>query len=246
MLNPFIQKLEHRFTLSDADRAALERVSAGERRLGPRADIIREGEIPDHVYLIQSGFACRYKILPNGSRSIIAYLIPGDLCDLNGAILGEMDHSVGTLSACNVVVIPRETILDLTTQYPTLNHALWWSVLVEEAILREWVVGLGRRSADQHLAHILCEVLVRLQAVGHATVDSYELPITQGDLSDTLGLSNVHVNRVLQELRRKDLVVLKGKSLSIPNVDALKTFAEFNPNYLHLKPSRRGSLLPQR
>jgi CRP-like cAMP-binding protein len=159
MLNPFIQKLECRFALSEADKAALVQASARVYRVGARTDLIREGERPDHVHLIQSGFACRYKIVPDGGRSIVAYLVPGDICDLHGSILSAMDHSVGTLSPCEVVAIPRETILDLTTNYPTLNRALWWSVLVDEAILREWLVGMGRRRAVQHLAHILCELL---------------------------------------------------------------------------------------
>ncbi len=106
--------------------------------------------------------------------------------------------------------------------------------------MREWLVTMGRRPADRHVAHILCEVLVRLQAVGFATGNSYELPITQIDLGDTAGLSNVHINRVLQDLRGQGLIVSKGKSLSIPDVERLKAFAEFNPNYLHLEPRQQA------
>lgn len=241
MLNPLIRKLECRFTLSDADRGALERASEGTRRFKAGEDLIAEGEVPDRVHLIQSGFACRYKILPNGGRAIVAYLVPGDICDLHVSILGEMDHSVGTLSPCKVVAIPRETIVDLTANYPTLNHALLWSVLVDEAILREWLVCMGRRSAVQNMAHIFCELLVRLRAVGLVIDNGYELPLTQLDMSDAVGLSAVHVNRTLQELRREGLIELKGRHLHIPDVEALEAFSGFNPNYLHLHPKRRSN-----
>ncbi|GEP04457.1 Crp/Fnr family transcriptional regulator [Methylobacterium oxalidis] len=220
MPNPFIRKLERRFQLSEADRQALIQASTKVRHVPAGEDLISEGDVPDHVFLIQRGFACRYKILPNGSRSIVAYLVPGDMCDLHVAILGQMDHSIGTLSPCDVVAIPRETVEDLTTNFPTLNRAFWWAPLVDEATLREWLVNMGRRPADLQVAHILCEVLVRLQAVGLATENSYDLPITQVDLSDTAGLSNVHVNRVLQELRGQGLIVTKGRHMTIPESSA--------------------------
>ena len=186
------------------------------------------------MHVIGSGFACRYKLLPNGSRSIVAYLIPGDMCDLNVSILGAMDHCIGTLGPCEVVRIPRKTIEDLTTNRPTLDRALRWAGLVDEAILREWLVSMGRRSADQQIAHIFCEMLVRLEVVGLVAYGSYHLPITQGDLGDTTGLSNVHVNRVLQGLRARNLIVFRDRRVTIPNYEALTAFAEFRPNYLHL------------
>jgi len=240
MLNPFIDKLDQRFGLSEEDKAALQRASAQTRSIGPRKDIISEGDTPDHVHLIQSGFACRYKVLPNGSRSIVAYLVPGDIGDLNVSILGTMDHSIGTISACEVVRIPRMVMDDLTNDHPTLDRAFRWAGLVDEAILREWLVSMGRRGADKQIAHLFCEFLIRLQAVGLATDNSYQWPLTQADVGDTTGLSNVHVNRVLQDLRSKGLIVLKERNLTIPDVNALKAFAEFNPNYLHLTPRHKS------
>jgi CRP-like cAMP-binding protein len=239
MSTPFIRKLERRFLLSDADREALTRASAKVRQVPAHVDLISEGDVPDDVHLIQKGFACRYKIVPDGGRSIMAYMVPGDICDLHVAILGEMDHSIATLSPCEVVAIPRETIEALTTNHPTLNRALWWAGLVDQAILREWLVSMGRRPSDKQVAHILCELLVRLEAVGLVTHNSYELPITQVDLGDTVGLSNVHINRVLQDLRGQELIVFRSRSLSIPDVQRLKAFAEFNPNYLHLEPKQQ-------
>jgi CRP-like cAMP-binding protein len=236
LLNPFIQKIEARFSLSDADKRALTHASASVRVFSPRTDLISEGDTPDHVHLIQSGFACRYKVLPGGGRSIVGYLIPGDLCDLNVAILGAMDHNIGTLGACDVVRIPRTVIDSLMDSSPVLHRALRWAGLVDEAILREWLVSMGRRSADQQIAHLFCEFLIRFQAVGLATENSYGLPLTQTDLGDTTGLSSVHVNRVLQELRATGLLVFQRGRVTLPNVEAIQAFAGFNPNYLHLRP----------
>lgn len=239
MASPFIQKLERRFSLSEAERRALLQASTKVRLIPGHEDLIREGDDPDHVHLIQKGFACRYKILPDGGRSIMAYLVPGDFCDLHVSVLGAMDHSIATLNSCEVVQIPRETVADLTASYPTLNRALQWAGLVDEAILRTWLVSMGRRSADKQVAHLFCELLMRLEAVGLVTGNTYTLPITQAELADTLGLTSVHVNRVLRELRQQNLIVLQRRELSIPDVKRLKVFADFNPSYLHLEPTQR-------
>jgi CRP-like cAMP-binding protein len=236
MLNPFVAKLKHSFVLSEADEAALSRASEHVRVVSPRTNLISEGDAPDHVHLIQRGFACRYKVLPSGSRSIVAFLIPGDFCDLNVSILGAMDHCIGTITSCDVVRIPRSVMDDLLGNHRTLERALRWAGLVDEAILREWLVNMGRRSADQQIAHLFCELLLRLQAVGLATENSYVFPLTQADLGDTAGLSNVHVNRVVQGLRQKKLVVFRERRVTLPDVEAIKDFAGFNPNYLHLRP----------
>ena len=144
-----------------------------------------------------------------------------------------MDHSICTLSPCAVVAISRETIEDLTTCHPRLTRALWWATLVDEGILREWLTGMGQRSSETQAAHLFCELLVRLQAVGLATPNSYRLPVTQNDLADALGISAVHLNRTLQQLRAQGLIRLKSSMLTIPDVQRLESFAGFNPNYLH-------------
>jgi len=236
MPNPLIAKLERGARLTDDDRQLLERMTARIRRIGPHQDIIREGDEPGDVHLIMDGFACRYQILPDGKRHIMAYLVPGDICDFHVAILGEMDHSIGTLTPCTLVDIPHETIHDISTRHPNLNRAFWWGTLVDEGILREWLVSLGRRSAHQRVAHLFCELLMRLQTVGLADRNSFEMPLTQEELADTLGLSTVHVNRMMQELREQGSITTSGKRLTINDVKRLQEFARFNPNYLHLGP----------
>jgi CRP-like cAMP-binding protein len=240
MLNPLIQKLQHGAELTDEDRQVLEQVISEPRIVDPRQDLIHEGDRPENVHLILDGFACRYKLVPGGERQIMAYLVPGDFCDLHVSILGEMDHSIATLSRCKVVYIPRRAIDDMTENHGRINRALWWATLVDEATLREWLVNMGRRPADKQLAHLLVELLVRLQAVGLATENSYDFPVTQAELADTLGISTVHVNRMLQQLRKDGLLTLRGSRLTILDLDRLKELADFTPNYLHLSRRQNG------
>jgi CRP-like cAMP-binding protein len=232
--NPFIRKLEGFTALTDEDRAMLAQVSAHPRVVPPHTDLVREGDAPDGVFLVMSGIACRHKLRASGARQIMAYLMPGDLCDLDVALLDTMDHTITTLSACTIVRISPETASDLLENHPRVARSLRLTRLVDEATLREWLVNVGCRSAIERIAHLFCELLLRLRAVGLAGEDSYELPITQADLGDTTGLSNVHVNRVLQDLRRQGLIELRGKRLKILNLPRLKAMAEFKANYLHL------------
>jgi CRP-like cAMP-binding protein len=240
MTNPLILKLEHGAELSEGDRQTLAGAVADVRSFAAREDLIEECDKPDNVHAVLEGFACRYKMLPNGERHIMAWLVPGDFCDLHVAILGEMDHAIGTLAPSKIAYLPRETIDELTSKHPTINRALWWATLVDEGVLREWLVNVGSRPVDKRMAHLFCELLLRLQAVGLVAEDGFDFPLTQDELGDTLGVSTVHVNRVLQQLRADGLITLKGKRLTIHDVPALQEFAEFIPNYLHLKNGARG------
>lgn len=232
--NPLVRKLASLADLSHDDRAVLDGMCGRPMAVSPRTDLIREGDVPNGVYLITEGVACRYKTRRNGVRQIMAYLIPGDFCDLDVALLRQMDHAIGTLSACRVVRIDLATIRDLVDNHPTVARALRVATLVDEATLREWLLNLGGRSADERVAHLFCELLLRFQAVGLATQDSYPFPIRQADLAATTGLSTVHVNRTLQNLRRQGLIALSGTSLTILDLPRLRSLAEFKANYLHL------------
>jgi CRP-like cAMP-binding protein len=235
MPNLFSRKLRNFVEdLSSDDLELLDAVVRRPRSVPADVDLISEGDAPSDVHLIVAGFACRYKILPDGRRQIMAYLVPGDLCDLHVFLLDHMDHSVGTLCECQVVDVPREVILQLLNR-PALARALLLSAMVDEGTLREWLVNLGQREAQERVAHLLCELLARLRAVGLVADDSFRLPLTQIELADTMGVSPVHMNRVLQSLRRKGLVSLQGHQLSVRDVRGLEAEAGWNPNYLHLR-----------
>ena len=233
--NPLIRKLATAEIFSDRDRGVLTEVCSRPRYVEAGQDVIRTGETPSDVHLVLDGFAYRYKILPEGHRQIVAVLVPGDFCDLHVAILGEMDHSIATLTPCTIVDIRAATVRDLTENEPRIARALWWATLVDEAILREWLAGMGQREAPERMAHLFCELLLRLQAVGRADDDSYDLPLTQTDIADIMGMTSVHVNRTLRHLREIDLATLKNKRLTISDVPRLKAFCSFDPAYLHLK-----------
>ena len=234
MPNPFIQKLEHGCDLTDADREQIQQAVSRPSTVAACETLIREGAVPKNVHVILEGFACRYKELSDGRRQITAYLVPGDLCDLHVNILREMDHSIGTLTPCKVARVPPETIEALMAASPRINRALWWATLIDVSTCREWMTSMGQRTAERQLSHLLCELLARLQAVNLADDNSYDLPITQSEFGDTLGLSAVHINRSLQVLRKDGLITLRHGRLTIMDVEQLKEFAGFTPNYLHL------------
>jgi len=227
-------KLARRESIPNADLELLRGLKRNERVVDAHEDLITEGDNPSAVTLILEGFACRYKLLPDGQRSIMAYLLPGDICDLHVALLGEMDHSIATLSECRVSRIDKTTVSELEER-PHLRRALWLSQLVDHAISRQWIINLARRRGDKMIAHLMCEILSRLQAVGLAADDSFAFPVTQGELGDTLGVSTVHVNRMLAQLRNKGLIAQQGRNVQVLNFQNLSHYCDFDARYLHLE-----------
>jgi len=235
MANPWIMKMEQFTSFSEEDRRVLEDLaSRRQRHYAAREDIIREGEHSPDNHLILSGLACRYKMLPDGGRQIVAFLLPGDLCDAEIFILREMDHSICALGPCLVAAVPGDEVRDLLRNRPGIALALWWGTLQDEGVLRARIVDIGRRDARQRIAHILYEVLVRCRAVGATTEDSFDWPATQTDFADATGLTTVHVNRTLQRLREDGLVTIEGRRVTVLDRAGLRVAAEFNANYLHL------------
>ncbi|HEX8514518.1 MAG TPA: Crp/Fnr family transcriptional regulator [Allosphingosinicella sp.] len=228
-----VTKLESVARLTLEDRSALAALSDGSREMGARRNVIREGERPDFVHLMVEGWAARYKLLADGTRQITAFLIPGDFCDLHVTILGEMDHSITTLTRAKVAFIPRSK-MDSLTERPGLVKAFWWATLVDEAVLRAWIVNVGRRDAYEAIGHLMCELYVRMKNIGLTDDHCFELPLTQEELGDALGLTPVHVNRVLQRLRAENLISFKGGLLTIRDYRALEEASGFNANYLHI------------
>lgn len=232
--NPLIRKLGRFVPLTLEERAALEEVSQNPREHRQGTDLIGEGDRPKSVFLMIKGWAYRYKQLESGSRQIMAYLIPGDLCDIQIFLFERMDHSIGLLSDSQVVKIPAADILAMMDRFPRIERALMWATLVDEATLREWLLNVGQRFALQRVAHLFCELCVRLSIVGLVDDDeSFTLPLTQAELADTTGMSTVHVNRTLQRLRSDGLISTAHGRLKILNFHQLSDIAGFDEGYLH-------------
>ena len=249
MGNPWIMKMEQFTRFSEEDKALLDGLVARQRRTyAAREDIIREGEHSPDRHLVLSGLACRYKLLPDGGRQIMAFLVPGDLCDAEIFILKEMDHSICTLAPSVIAPIPGERMRELLLDRPSVAVALWWGTLQDEDVLRARIVDIGRRDAYERLAHIVYELFVRLRAVSAIEDNHFELPLTQADLADATGLTPVHVNRTLQRLREEKLIAIEGKRWTVLDPPRLRETSGFNPNYLHLDRAREepGSSLGRR
>ena len=229
----FANKLAASAALSPQELALVEREATGARGFVAHRDLISEGDKPGPVYLVLEGWACRYKVLPDGSRQIMAFLMPGDFCDMHVGVLDEMDHSIGTITPCQVVMIPRERMDALIVATPALTRAFWRTQLVDEGVLRAWIVSMGRRDAVQRVAHLMLELYIRMRNVGLASDDRANVPLTQTVLADALGLTPVHVNRVLRVLRERGAMTLGYGTLAIQNGAELARIAGFDANYLH-------------
>jgi CRP-like cAMP-binding protein len=233
----FIRKLESVTPLSEQEKKSILDLPMVPRNVGGHQDVVRDGDAPTDCILILTGFACRYKQTDSGARQILSFHIAGDIPDLQGLFLDTMDHSLGTMTPSLLAFISHGAIRSLIRTHPRLAEALWRDTLVDAAIFRQLIMGF-RRSAAGRIAHLFCEQLVRSKTVGLANENSCELPLTQHDIADAVGLSTVHVNRSLQTLRREGLVELRKSQLTVLDWDGLAKRAGFDASYLQLRPSR--------
>ena len=232
-----LTKLTASTILDDHDTRAIQDLSIRSRELGPNKVIVAEGDRPRECCLIGEGFAFRSKTTFDGQRQVLSLHIPGEIPDLQSIHLKLMDHDLVTLTPCTLGLISHEEMRALTRRRPNVAAALWRETLIDAAIFREWVVNLGRRSATTRMLHLLAELYYRIEAIGRARDGMFEFPITQTQLADCLGLSTVHVNRVLQELRKQDLVKVNRSEFQLLKLDELKDVAGFDPAYLHQDPA---------
>lgn len=236
-LLPLIRKLESITTLSDVERATIEMLPVKVRALSARQDIVRDGDTASQSCLILEGWSCRYKMIEDGKRQVFSFHIAGDIPDLHSLHIPLMDHNLATVTAATVAFIPHEALHDLTARFPGIAAKLWRETLVDAAIFRQWMMSMGRRDAFDHMAHLLCELYLRQEAVGLASDHRCPMPLSQVELADAMGLSNVHVNRVLQEMRGRGMLTLSRNTLVIQAWDDLVRTAEFDPTYLQLRKS---------
>jgi CRP-like cAMP-binding protein len=235
--HPLIRKLESQgLALTDEELSSLLDMPVQIETLRADQDIVREGDRPTRSCLVLDGYAAMYKVTPTGKRQIVAFHIPGDIPDLQSTQLEVLDTSLGTLTRTKVAFIRHEAINHVCERHYRIARVLWRQTLIDAAIFREWVVNVGRREALNALAHVMCEFVIRMRAMGLSDGEECELPMTQAELGDAMGISTVHVNRTLQELRAAGLITLRGARLTVLNWAGLREVGEFDPTYLHLRP----------
>ena len=227
------RKLSLFVPLSGSDRDVLDALSTGEEHFPADVDITTHGMVPRSVFLVQQGMAMRYRDLQDGGRQIVTFLIPGDLCDPHVFLLKTMDHSIGTITPVRIAALSREGLTRTFATCPRISAALWWSSMQEESMLRERVISLGRRDARGRIAYLLCELFWRHTAMGLARGEVFHLPLTQTELGDALGLTSVHVSRVLRDFREQRLIAMAHRLLRMLDVNGLEEVAGFNKDYLH-------------
>ena len=234
MIEAHLLKLRARDDLPAEEERAIRDAVSEIREYPADQTIIRAGTELSVSCLLIDGLLCRYKDLRNGQRQITELHVAGDFADLHSFTLKRLDHNVMSLTRCRLGIVPHERLRAITEQFPHLTRLYWFMTNVDAAIHREWELSLGRRSALSRVAHLFCELHVRLGIVGLTEGESYGLPLSQTDLAECLGLTSVHVNRTLKELRDRGLVEFRGRRVTIREFDGLKRIAEFDPAYLYL------------
>lgn len=233
--HPLVRHLSAVAELSSEAKKALAELPMQVQDIKADQDLVREGDRPSRSCLILEGFAVSSKTTGEGKRQILAYHMLGDIPDVQSLHLTVIDNTLATVTPAKVGFIQHEILGALCARHVDIANALWRGTLISAAIYREWMTNVGRREAKSRLAHFLCETLVRMKAVGLTTDHACELALTQNELADTTGMSTVHVNRVLQELRTEGLVSLKGSALRALDWEGLKRAGDFDPTYLHFR-----------
>jgi CRP-like cAMP-binding protein len=230
--SPLTRKLSAFVALSEKELAVLERLHQRRRTFVAGRDLVHQGQSEQAAYILAKGWVCSYKIQPDGSRQIVDFQIPGDFLGLRSVLLHTSDHSIEPIVEIQAAEVLVSDLLDAFAQTPRLATAILWAVSRDEAMVVEHLVGLGRRDAEARMAHFLLELGARLALVGMGSKAGYSCPLTQYHLADTLGLSAVHVNRVLRRLREDGLVTFQNSQVTFKNYDGLVSLAEFDPAYL--------------
>jgi CRP-like cAMP-binding protein len=230
-----IRSLETIVDLDDDCKARLNALPMRIVKVDEGVDLIRTGDHPTESILVLQGLVCRYKIVAAGQRQILSLHLPGDMPDLHGLHLTHMDHSIGTMVPSTVAYIPHPALQQMIDESAPLANVLWRATLVDASIFREWMANIGTRSAIQRVSHLFCEIYVRMRTLGLADAKGFRLPLTQAAMGDALGVSTVHVNRTLQQMRRDGLIESHGKFHGISDWEGLKRTGDFDPYYLHLK-----------
>lgn len=239
----FLAKLERRAILPDAAREALLSLPVHARNWETYQDIVRERDRPAACFMVDEGLVSRYKTLRNGTRQIVSFHIPGDMVDLQSALVMVSDHGIRTHMPTRTISVAHFDILRIAADHPALGRALWFDTLIDAAIFREWTVNVGRRNSRERTAHLLLEFAARFKGAGLLVDDAFDLPVSQTDLSDALGITSVHLNRTLQWLRAERYIRTHSRSIMIENWPELIALAGFDSVYLHPEGPRQMPVL---
>lgn len=234
-LSPLADRWSKLVALTPAERETVLAFPHTRKSFGKDAYLVRDGQPTSDCCLLLRGFAFRQKLLRNGTRQIISFHIPGEFVDLQNSLLPVADHSVQSLDRTEAAIIPREVLLSASDRFPGIRKAMWIETLLDASIFREWVINVGRRDSRARIAHLLCELATRLDAIGAGNNGRFDFPITQEQLADATGLTPVHTNRTLQSLRKDGLIELGAKALTIVDWDELREVGDFDELYLHQK-----------
>lgn len=215
--------------------AAIDRLQWSMRTYEPSEYVLRHGERPKVCTLLLKGFLYRHKIVANGGRQIVALALPGDLLDVQQLTLSQADHNIQALTEATVANCRAEDVITCARTHSGIAIALWHLALIEASITREWIANIGRRDAQSRTAHLLCELAVRCDAAGLGAPDAFELPMTQEQLGDTLGLTAVHINRTLRSLEVRGAITRDKRSIAVTDWRALREIGDFSADYLHLR-----------
>jgi CRP-like cAMP-binding protein len=224
--------------LEQADRDAIRSLPVMVRRLGPGGAVVRDGDRPSECCLIIEGFCIRAKTTLGGQRQILSIHIPGEIPDLQSLHLHVLDHDLIGLTSCTLGFIPHAALRALTRARPRIAELLWRDTLTDAAVFREWIVNVGQRPAPSRLAHIICELRERLSVIGHVEGDAFEMPLTQEQLGEAMGITPVHANRIVKQLREDKVAELNRGRVTILDEARLYALAEFDRRYLHQTPSQ--------
>ncbi len=230
--SPLAKKLAAFAELSKTELAVLSKLHKRRKIFSAGCDLVNQGEQGQAAYILASGWACSYKIQPEGSRQIVDFQIPGDFLGLRSVLLRTSDHSIEPVGEIEAIEVLADDLLGAFSDTPRLAAAILWAASRDEAMVVEHLVGLGRRDADARMAHFLLELGARLAFVGMGSKEGYACPLTQYHLADAMGLTAVHVNRVLRQLREQNLVTFRGGYVKFDNIEVLMELADFDPAYL--------------
>ena len=231
---PLVTRLSHFSQLSECNIRALEQLTATKRHFRTGTTLVGEGDPPIGLIVVLDGVLCRYRITPDGRRQILTFVLPGDICGIHHSLVQRTDHAIATIGPSSISTVGREKLFNLLTDTPWLNETLWWSNLQELSVEREHLVSLGRRNAHARVASLVCELVWRMRLAGLSDGHEVRLPMTQTDLADAVGLTAVHVNRVLHDFRKQHLISLSRRRLELLDFGRLVRIADVTRDYLHL------------